>query len=157
MNDLKSCQVALAIVLKASSELIFLHTQIRYSDNTMSSQRLGPKQLSIDKKPRAFSSKPLKSKARRSFNTRRKLQVLSFWATPSIPYEWDPNELWCPTIREVSEHFGGIPLGSISGWRDMEKELLECAAGDWKRITKGIVKWPELESNYPISSPETHV
>jgi len=53
------------------------------------SQRPGPKRLAIDKKPHAFPLQPLKTKARQSFTTQKKLQVLSYWATPSIPLKWN--------------------------------------------------------------------
>lgn len=67
-------------------------------------------------------------KSRRSFSARIKLQALHYWATPSIPYEWDPRELRRPTIREVSEFFGGIPVGCISAWRKIEAQIAEAAA-----------------------------
>ncbi|KAL0632151.1 hypothetical protein Q9L58_008985 [Maublancomyces gigas] len=82
--------------------------------------------------PRPTTSRP-QPKSRRSFPAWKKLQVLNYWATPSIPYEWNPDELRCPTIREVSEYFGGIPVGCISVWRRMEEEIVNSAAVDERR------------------------
>lgn len=41
-------------------------------------QRLRPKRLPISKKPRVFPFQPLETKARRSFTTQKKFQVLSY-------------------------------------------------------------------------------
>lgn len=72
------------------------------------------------------------TKSRRSFSARRKLQVLHYWATPSIPYEWDPKELRRPTIREASEFFGGVPVGCISAWRGIEAQIAKAADKEGK-------------------------
>lgn len=113
-------------------------------------QRSGPKRLSITTNPRAFPSEPLKSKARRSYTARKKMQVLSYWITPSIPSEWDPTELRCPILQEVLAHFGNIPVSCISEWRRIEGDLARSAAGDRKRLPELDLRlcsqWPKLET-----------
>lgn len=78
------------------------------------------------------------------------MQVLRYWITPSIPSEWDPTELRCPILQEVSAHFGNMPVSCISEWRRIERDLASSAAGDRKRLAgldlRLCGQWPELET-----------
>lgn len=114
-------------------------------------QRPGKKRVSVAQQRRVFRSEPVKSKARRSYTSRMKIEVLSYWATPSIPEEGDPTgkRKRVPTVLEVSTYFGGIPGASISRWRRDEKEILKTRRNEGRRVAKAIglvaCQWPEME------------
>lgn len=114
-------------------------------------QRPGKKRVPVAKLRRVFRSKPVKSKARRSYTSRTKIEVLSYWATPSIPEEGDPTgkRKRIPTVLEVSAYFGGIPGASISRWRRDEEDILKTKRNEGRRVAKAIglvqCQWPEME------------
>lgn len=114
-------------------------------------QRPGKKRVSVAQKRRVFRCEPVKSKARLSYISRTKIEVLSYWATPSIPEEGDPTgeRKRVPTVLEVSAYFGGIPGASISRWRRDEVEILKTRRNEGRRVAKAIelvlCRWPEME------------
>ena len=118
------------------------------SENTPN--RPGKKRVPVAEKPRSFPAVPFKTPRRRSYTNKKKIQVLSFWATPSIPAEWDPEEeeLRCPYIAEVSAYFAGISKSCISSWRRDEELILQGNAqlGRRNKECDCLGKWPELEA-----------
>lgn len=112
--------------------------------------RPGKKRGSVAENPRMFRSETVKTKARRSYTSRKKIEVLSYWATPSIPEEGDPTgqRKRVPTVLEVSAYFGGNPGASISRWRHDEDDILETRRDNGTRVTKfgaELCRWPEIE------------
>lgn len=110
--------------------------------------RPGKKRLTVTANPRAFPIHPL-TQARRSYTSKRKLQVLTYWATPSIVCEWNTDELICPSIAQVSEYFGGIPESCISEWRRIEGGLVGSLTGARQVVASSPGsrrKWPQLDN-----------
>lgn len=96
--------------------------------------RPSKKQASVAEKPRMFRAVPVKSNARRSHTSRKKIKALSYWAKPSIPEKGDltGQKKRVPTVLEVSAYFGGIPGASISKWRGDENDILKTRSdGGW--------------------------
>ena len=112
--------------------------------------RPGKKRVPVAEKRRYFPAAPLKTPGRRSYTNKKKIQVLSFWATPSIIAEWDQEEeeLRCPYIAEVSAYFAGIPKSCISSWRRDEELILQGNAqlGRRNKSCNSLGKWPDLEA-----------
>lgn len=109
-------------------------------------QHPGKKRVSVAVNPRAFRLQPVKTKARRSYTSKKKVEVLSYWATPSIPEEYNPTTKRVPSLLEVSVYFGGIPPSCISSWRRDETQILAGVRErdrQVKRSCKG--HWPEME------------
>lgn len=72
----------------------------------------GSKRLFISKKPRVFPFESRKTKARRSFNTQKKLQALSYWVTPPVPYRlYDMSGILIECGAQPFLTFQSIPVG----------------------------------------------
>lgn len=110
-------------------------------------QRPGKKRVAVAENPRTFRSQPVKTKARRSYNSRKKIEVLSYLSTPSIPEEGNPEKMRVPTLQEASEYFGGIPQSCISTWRRDESEILKGVQEKDRKIKRfrDCNRWPEME------------
>lgn len=117
-------------------------------------QRPGKQWLPIAENPRSFRQQLVKTKAWCCFSTRWKIEVLSYWATLSIPEKSDPTlpiqdgRLRCHTIEEVSIYFCGIRQSCISNWRRSESNILNGVRDDMrvkKRPGNYSCRWPKME------------
>ena len=108
-----------------------------------SHQRPGPNALPILQWK--YRIRPPRQRVHRTYTREFKLEVLSYWLTPSI--RTGPTSLICPTQKQVAVRYL-VPESTIKEWKkpEVQERIVDRVKGG-RRNQKGvrICRWPEME------------